>query len=170
MTGRNDWAVHVALWNRQAGYLGGRQGDLVAGAVALPAQGITLSTSNPLGVQADDRKRPILLVSQSRPPSWVNFVAEAIGGDVVGMGSAGAKAAEVILGRADAYLHAGGQYEWDSAAPAIVARASGLHVSRIDGTPLTYNHEDPYSPDLAICRTDLWDAIYAALLEGGALG
>ncbi|MDA8195652.1 MAG: 3'(2'),5'-bisphosphate nucleotidase CysQ [Actinomycetota bacterium] len=169
MTGRVDWAVHVALWDRRADSIDGRPGDLVAGAVALPAQGVTLETSYAKRTQFDDKRRPIILVSQSRPPAWAEYVATAIDGVLVGMGSAGAKCAEVILGRADAYLHAGGQYEWDSAAPAIVARKAGLHVSRIDGTPLTYNHEDPYSPDLAICRTDLWPKIFSALLEGGAL-
>jgi 3'(2'), 5'-bisphosphate nucleotidase len=79
------------------------------------------------------------------------------------MGSAGAKAMSVVRGASDVYVHSGGQYEWDSAAPAAVAAAAGLHTSRIDGSPLVYNRPDPYLPDLLICRPEYADAVLAAL-------
>jgi 3'-phosphoadenosine 5'-phosphosulfate (PAPS) 3'-phosphatase len=140
--GRRDWAVHVALWSA---------GQLVAGAVGLPAQGVTLATDDPPPLPA---RRPALTIlgSRTRPPELLARVAARLGAEVVGMGSAGAKTAAVVRGEAGAYLHAGGQYEWDSAAPAAVARAAGLHVSRLDGSPLAYNQEDPYLPDLLVCR------------------
>ncbi|MCG8923298.1 3'(2'),5'-bisphosphate nucleotidase CysQ [Lentzea sp. CC55] len=135
--GRTDWAVHVALWER---------GELVAGAVALPAHRPAPRTSH---------RRPRIVVSRTRPPAFARQVAEAIGGVLVPMGSAGAKAMAVVRGEADAYLHAGGMYEWDSAAPVHVARAAGLHASRADGRPLHYNQPDPWLPDLLICRPEL---------------
>jgi 3'(2'), 5'-bisphosphate nucleotidase len=88
-------------------------------------------------------------------------VRDALGGVLVEMGSAGAKVAAVIQGRADVYVHAGGQYEWDSAAPVAVARAAGLHTSRIDGSPLVYNREDPKLPDLVVCRPELAERVLA---------
>lgn len=156
MAGRIDWAVHVALWER---------GDLTVGAVALPSLGITY-TSNPepitpaIGLapaRTDDRPR--VVISGSRPPVFSEAVAAAIGGELVPMGSAGAKAMAVVRGEVDAYVHAGGQYEWDSAAPVAVARAHGLWCGRIDGTELLYNRDDVYLPDLIICRPELTDAI-----------
>ena len=120
--GRDDWAVHVALW---------QDGEIVAGAVALPAQGVTLATpdvAEPRSAQA----RPRIVVSRTRPPAIALAVRDALNGTLVEMGSAGAKVASVVQGRADVYVHAGGQYEWDSAAPVAVARAAGLHTSRID--------------------------------------
>ena len=144
---RDDWAVHVALW---AG------GELVAGAVALPAQGLTLATHPAPTVPARaDGARPRIVVSRSRPPALVASLADALGAEVVPLGSAGAKAMAVVRGHADAYVHAGGQYEWDSAAPAAVAVAAGLHVSRIDGSPPVYNQADPSLPDLVVCRPEL---------------
>jgi 3'(2'), 5'-bisphosphate nucleotidase len=83
------------------------------------------------------------------------------------MGSAGAKAMAVLRGDADAYLHAGGQWEWDSAAPVGVALAAGLHASRVDGSTLTYNAEHPYLPDLVICRADLADKVLTAIAAAG---
>ncbi|MGC8481269.1 MAG: 3'(2'),5'-bisphosphate nucleotidase CysQ [Acidimicrobiales bacterium] len=161
--GRTDWAVHIALWSRALQASDGSSGDLLSGAVALPAQGIVLNSEGISEPGPPAHARPRVVVSASRAPQWVEAVAQAIGGEVIPMGSAGAKAGEVVLGRADAYLHAGGQYEWDSAAPAIVARSAGLHVSKIDGSALTYNHDDPYSPDLAICRKELWPAIFEVI-------
>jgi 3'(2'), 5'-bisphosphate nucleotidase len=79
------------------------------------------------------------------------------------MGSAGAKAMAVVLGEAEIYAHAGGQYEWDNAAPAAVAAAAGLHVSRLDGSRLRYNQPDPWLPDLLICRSDLAAPVLEAL-------
>ncbi len=152
--GRCDWAVHVALWER---------GELSVGAVALPALAVTLSTSQPPVLPAAYGGPARLIVSRTRPPAVVAVVCAAIGGVTVPMGSAGAKAMAVVRGEADAYVHAGGQYEWDSAAPVAVARAAGLHTSRIDSSPLSYNNENPYLPDLLICRPELSDPILAAI-------
>ncbi len=150
---RTDWAVHVALWS---------DGELVAGAVALPAQGMTLSTANPPPLPPAHAGPPRLVVSRTRPPKETSLVAEALGCELVPMGSAGAKAMAVVQGEAELYVHGGGQYEWDSAAPVAVARAAGLFTSRLDGSPLVYNQAPPYLPDLIICRPELADAIIAA--------
>jgi 3'(2'), 5'-bisphosphate nucleotidase len=151
---RVDWAVHVALWE---------QGDLVAGAVALPAEGVTLGTAEPpaVPVRADGPLR--LAVSRSRPPALVQDLAARLGADLVPMGSAGVKTMAVVRGRVDAYVHGGGQYEWDSAAPVAVAHAAGLHTSRLDGSPLRYNQPDPWLPDLLICRPEHADQLIEAL-------
>jgi 3'(2'), 5'-bisphosphate nucleotidase len=154
--GRDDWAVHVALVEH---------GELVAGAVALPAQERVLSSGDAFPPLPDLPGTPRLLVSRTRPPAFTEAVRSAVGGALVPMGSAGAKAMAVVLGRAEVYAHGGGQYEWDSAAPAAVAAAAGLHVSRIDGTPLRYNRPDPWLPDLLICRPELADAVLAAIAE-----
>ncbi|AKK29004.1 3'(2'),5'-bisphosphate nucleotidase CysQ [Mycobacterium sp. EPa45] len=149
---RDDWAVHVALWE---------DGELIAGAVALPAQGITLATPAVLAPPAAPQV-PRIVVSRTRPPAVALQVRDALGGVLVEMGSAGAKVAAVVQGRADVYVHAGGQYEWDSAAPVAVARAAGLHTSRIDGSPLRYNRPDPLLPDVVVCRPELVEAVLAA--------
>lgn len=143
---REDWAVHVALVV---------DGQPVAGAVALPAQGITLSTAEPAAGPSPVPTRPRVIVSRSRPPAVALAVAEALGAELVEMGSAGAKVAAVVMGQADVYAHAGGQYEWDSCAPVAVAAAAGLHTSRIDGAPLVYNRPDPWLPDLLVCHPSL---------------
>jgi len=153
--GRTDWAVHVALWERGRG--------LVAGAVALPAQGRVLTTGAPPSVPAPDGRPARVVVSRTRPPAAAHRVAHALDAELVGMGSAGAKAMAVVDGAVDAYVHAGGQYEWDSAAPAAVAAAAGLHVSRLDGSPLEYNRRDPWLPDLVVCRADLAGTVLAAV-------
>ena len=149
--GRDDWAVHVALW---------QGGKLVAGAVALPAQGITLATPDVAAPPAAPAK-PRIVVSRTRPPAVALEVRDALDGVLVEMGSAGAKVASVVQGLSDVYVHAGGQYEWDSAAPVAVARAAGLHTSRIDGSPLLYNQADVLLPDLVVCRPELADAVLA---------
>ncbi len=149
--GREDWAVHVALW---------QAGALVAGAVALPAQGVTLATPDPAPPPAHSGE-PRIVVSRTRPPAVALQVRDQLNGTLVEMGSAGAKVAAVIQGLADVYVHAGGQYEWDSAAPVAVARAAGLHTSRIDGSPLEYNRADPLLPDLVVCRPEYADAVLA---------
>jgi 3'(2'), 5'-bisphosphate nucleotidase len=154
--GRDDWAVHVALWC---------DGDLAAGAVALPAQGVTLATPT-VPVPPDLPAVPRILVSRTRPPAMAQRVCDELGGTLVEMGSAGAKVCAVVQGRAEVYVHAGGQYEWDSAAPVAVARAAGLHTCRVDGTPLRYNQADPLLPDLVVCRPDLADAVLAVLANG----
>ena len=157
---RSDWAVHVALWER---------GELTSGAVALPARGRVLSTAEPLGRPEPPRAAGAqtgqlrIVVSRSRPPAFAAQVAEDIGATLVPLGSAGAKAAAVILGEADAYLHDGGQYEWDSAAPVAVARAAGLHASRLDGSKLEYNKASPWQPDILICPGKLADWLLAAI-------
>jgi 3'(2'), 5'-bisphosphate nucleotidase len=149
--GRDDWAVHVALWQAD---------ELIAGAVALPAQGITLATPtvNPPPATPD---KPRIVVSRTRPPAIALAVRDALDGTLVEMGSAGAKVASVVQGISDIYVHAGGQYEWDSAAPVAVARAAGLHTSRIDGSALLYNQADPRLPDLIVCRPEFADAVLA---------
>ncbi|QUR68471.1 3'(2'),5'-bisphosphate nucleotidase CysQ [Mycobacterium spongiae] len=155
--GRRDWAVHVALWE-SGGKSGGESGELVAGAVALPAQGITLATPD-VAPPASEPGSPRIAVSRTRPPAIALRVCERLGGTLVPMGSAGAKVAAVIQGSADVYVHAGGQYEWDSAAPVAVARAAGLHTSRLDGSALRYNRTDPLLPDLLVCRPEYTDAV-----------
>lgn len=152
---RSDWAVHVALV---------MDGVARLGAVALPAIGETLGT----GALAPTLAPPVdgpprVIVSRTRPPEAALTVVEAIRGRLVEMGSAGAKAMAVVRGEADVYVHSGGQYEWDSAAPVAVAEAAGLHTSRIDGSPLVYNRPDPYLPDLLICRPEHADAVLEAL-------
>ncbi len=149
--GRADWAVHVALW---------QSGELIAGAVALPAQGMTLATPKVVPPPAAPQV-PRIVVSRTRPPAVALEVREALNGVLVEMGSAGAKVASVIQGQSDVYVHAGGQYEWDSAAPVAVARAAGLYTSRIDGTPLVYNQRDSKLPDLIVCRPEYADAVLA---------
>ncbi len=154
--GRSDWAVHVALW---------ADGELVAGAVALPAVGRVLSTAEPIQPVPAPASPLRLVVSRSRPPEFVRLLAAQLGAELVPLGSAGAKAASVITGDADAYVHSGGQYEWDSAAPVAVARSAGLHTSRIDGSALTYNQPSPYLPDLLVSNPAAAPALLAAIAE-----
>ena len=193
--GRTDWAVHVALWRRTAGSrltdgrpgsaladarpgtgpasgLGGRPdggpaGELVAGAVALPAQHVTLGTDAPPAYPPLTGDRIRLAASRSRPPSFLASLATELDAELVPMGSAGNKVAAVVQGKVDAYVHAGGQYEWDSAAPVAVAKATGLYASRIDGSALDYNRMNPRLPDLLVCRRDLADELTAALARLG---
>ncbi len=151
---RHDWAVHVALW----------EGDrLTAGAVALPAVGRTFSTLHPPVLPATTRTRPRLVTSRTRNPYAAVLVAQALDADAVRLGSAGAKAMAVVTGEADIYVHDGGMYQWDSAAPAAVALAAGLHVSRVDGSPMVYNARDAWMPDVLVCRMELAGAVLDAL-------
>lgn len=154
--GRHDWAVHVALWD------GSR---LAAGAVSLPALARTFGTDSPPEVPAGVRDRPLLITSRTRNPYSAVVVAQALNCDATRLGSAGAKAMAVVIGEADIYVHDGGMYQWDSAAPVAVAAAAGLHTSRIDGSPLVYNEPDPWLPDLLICRPELASAALAALAD-----
>lgn len=150
---RTDWAVHVALTI---------DGKPSIGAVALPGAGLVLRSDQPVALPAaPDALR--MVVSRTRPAAEAVAVAEHLGAELIPMGSAGAKAMAVALGQADIYLHTGGQYEWDSCAPAAVAQAYGLHVSRVDGSPLTYNQADPYMPDLLICRPAHAPLVFEAL-------
>jgi 3'(2'), 5'-bisphosphate nucleotidase len=153
--GRSDWAVHVALWER---------GGLTAGAVALPAQDKVLSTADPAKAPVAPPAGTLrLVVSRTRPPEFMTRLAQKIGAELVPLGSAGAKAAAVICGDAEAYVHSGGQYEWDSAAPVAVAVAAGLHASRIDGSRLLYNQARPSLPDILICQATLADPLLEAI-------
>jgi 3'(2'), 5'-bisphosphate nucleotidase len=139
---RSDWAVHIGL---------AVDGEAKLGAVALPGLPLTLtSDSTPEDQPARGKLR--MLVSRTRPAAEAVAVAAALGAELVPMGSAGAKAMAVVRHEGDIYLHSGGQFEWDSCAPAAIALAAGLHVSRINGSPLVYNQADPYMPDLLICR------------------
>jgi 3'(2'), 5'-bisphosphate nucleotidase len=153
--GRDDWAVHVAL---------AVDGVAVTGAVALPARGLVLA-SDPVPVLPPANSPPRMVVSRSRPAPEAITVAAALGAELVPMGSAGAKAMAVVLGEADIYLHSGGQYEWDNAAPVAVAVAAGLHASRSDGSPLVYNGRVTYLPDLLICRREWVGPVLAALAD-----
>jgi 3'(2'), 5'-bisphosphate nucleotidase len=155
---RDDWAVHVALW---------ANGQLVAGAVAQPALGQTFGTGVPPAVPPSSSTVPRIAVSRSRPPAFVEALAKELGAELVPMGSAGVKVMSVVRDVADAYVHAGGQYEWDNAAPVAVARAAGLFCSRIDGSELRYNQDDVSLPDLIVCRPGLADPILAFVKEHG---
>ncbi len=152
--GRDDWAVHVAL---------AIEGRPVVGAVALPARAITLGTKPPPGVPGRVEGVLRIAVSRTRPPEIASRIASALDATLVPMGSAGAKVAAVVLGEVDAYVHAGGQWEWDSAAPVAVALAAGLHASRLDGAPLVYNQPKPWLPDLVVCRAEIAQRLLAAV-------
>ncbi|MEO5901683.1 MAG: 3'(2'),5'-bisphosphate nucleotidase CysQ [Ilumatobacteraceae bacterium] len=155
--GRADWAVHIALW---------QDGELVAGAVSLPVLDLVFATDPPPVLPPMTRERPRLVTSRTRNPYSAVIVANALGADAVRLGSAGAKAMAVVVGEADIYVHDGGMYQWDSAAPAAVAAAAGLHVSRIDGSPMIYNERDPWLPDFLVCRQEYADDVLAALRRG----
>ncbi|MBH5321089.1 3'(2'),5'-bisphosphate nucleotidase CysQ [Aurantiacibacter sediminis] len=150
---RTDWAVHVAL---------AVDGRPEIGAVALPGLGEVLRTDQPCALP-DAAEKLRMVVSRTRPAPEAVIVAEALDAQLVPMGSAGAKAMAIIRGEADIYLHTGGQYEWDSCAPAAVAAAHGLHISRVDGSPLLYNQRDTYLPDLLICRKEHAEAVFDVL-------
>lgn len=155
--GRSDWAVHVAL---------AIDGVATIGAVGLPGLDLVLRSDQPAPLPPAAAK-PRLVVSRTRPAKEALALAKRIDGELVEMGSAGAKAMAVVRGEAEIYLHSGGQYEWDSCAPVAVAQAFGLHCSRIDGSPLRYNQEDTYLPDLLICRPDWAEITLAAVAEMG---
>jgi 3'(2'), 5'-bisphosphate nucleotidase len=150
---RSDWAVHVALCV---------DGVASVGAVALPGLDLVLRSDCPPALPSA-RRVPRIVVSRTRPAAEALAIAEILGAELVPMGSAGAKAMAVVRGEADIYLHTGGQYEWDSAAPVAVAASAGLHCSRTDGAALVYNNQDPYLPDLLICRPEWAEPVLAAL-------
>ena len=149
--GRGDWAVHVGL---------AIDGVPAAGAVALPAMGLTLCSETPLALPPANQTLKIA-ISRTRPAAEAVALAKTLSAELLPMGSAGAKAMAVVRGEADIYLHTGGQYEWDNCAPVAVAQAAGLHCSRIDGSPMQYNNANPYLPDLLICRTELAEQVLA---------
>jgi 3'(2'), 5'-bisphosphate nucleotidase len=152
--GRHDWAVHVALWSA---------GELTVAAVALPALGEVLLTEPAPELPPRDDGRLRLAVSRSRPPAQAAAVATALDAQLVPLGSAGYKTVAVVRGEADVYVHAGGMFQWDSAAPVAVARSAGLTTCRLDGSPLRYNEPDPWLPDLVVCRPELADRVLAAV-------
>jgi 3'(2'), 5'-bisphosphate nucleotidase len=152
--GRDDWAVHVGL---------SLDGFPAVGAVALPVAGVVHASDDPQPAFPTLPASPRMVVSRTRCAELVMSAGEALGATLVAMGSAGAKAMAVVEGRAEIYLHTGGQYQWDNCAPAAVALAAGLHASRVDGTPLTYNCADPLLPDLLICRRELAETVLAAI-------
>ena len=153
--GRSDWAVHVGL------AIGG---TAKVGAVGLPGLGVVLRTDRPQPLPPAATV-PRMVVSRTRPAKEAVAVAEALGAELVPMGSAGAKAMAIVRGEAEIYLHTGGQFEWDSCAPAAVAAAHGLHVSGVDGTPLVYNQSDTYVPDLLICRPEWAERVLGLVAE-----
>ena len=152
---RADWAVHVAL---------AIDGVPTIGAVALPGLGLVLRSDRPHPLPAASAN-PRMVVSRTRPAAEAVTVSEKIGAELIPMGSAGAKAMAIVRGDAEIYLHTGGQYEWDSCAPAAVAAAHGLHVSRVDGSPLLYNQRDTYMPDLLICRKEWADTVLSLVAK-----
>lgn len=162
--GRDDWAVHIALWRRSSN----GQPEITDAAVALPARGNVVyrtdtvtSGAAPAGVPGTLR----IAVSATRPPAVLHRIRQTLAIQPVSIGSAGAKAMAVIDGYVDAYLHAGGQWEWDSAAPAGVMLAAGMHASRLDGSPLRYNQLDPYLPDLLMCRAEVAPILLGAIAD-----
>jgi 3'(2'), 5'-bisphosphate nucleotidase len=158
-TRRNDWAVHIALWQRS----GGPDGGITDAAVSLPAFGKVFRTDT-VTPPAPRRDGPIrITASANRPPAVLWRLADQMDIELIRIGSAGAKAMAVVSGEVDAYVHAGGQWEWDSAAPAGVLWAAGLHASRLDGSPLIYNRRDPYLPDLLMCRQELADVLLTGI-------
>lgn len=200
--GRVDWAVHVALWERgelTAGAVAlpaqgtvlstaeppdgrkppgsalrgvpGHGGLGATGVRAIPGQQ-SPGGQSPQSAECPPGSALRLVISRSRPPEFVRRLADLLGAELVPLGSAGAKAAAVITGEVDAYVHSGGQYEWDTAAPVAVARSAGLHASRIDGSGLRYNREHPWMPDILICPSSLADRMLEAISEvsTGGLG
>ncbi len=165
-TRRTDFAVHVALWVAGTG--------LLIGAVALPGRGVVLDSTMVARVTDDgpravlEGRRPLrIAASRTRPPAVVRRLAARDDVELVPMGSNGVKVVSILEGAADAYIHAGGQYEWDSAAPVAVAHGSGLVATRIDGSPIVYNKPDPWSPDLVICHPTLVAHVHRLLAEAG---
>lgn len=156
---RDDWAVHVALWQRT----GGPDGTITDAAVALPALG-EVHRSDTVTAPAAQRSGPIrITASSNRPPAVLYWLRDRLDIEFVRIGSAGAKAMSVVRGDVDAYIHAGGQWEWDSAAPAGVVQAAGLHATRLDGSPLRYNRPNPYLPDLLMSRPDVADVLLGVI-------
>ncbi|MDG5484315.1 3'(2'),5'-bisphosphate nucleotidase CysQ [Mycolicibacterium gadium] len=162
MPGRTDWAVHIALWQRNDGPNGG---GITDAAVALPARGEVYRTDTVVPPQPRAEGPILITASANRPPPVLWWLRDRLDIRLVRIGSAGAKAMAVVRGDVDAYLHAGGQWEWDSAAPAGVVAAAGMHATRLDGSPLIYNRADPYLPDLLMCRAELADVLLEGILS-----
>ncbi|MGA7052972.1 MAG: inositol monophosphatase family protein [Mycobacterium sp.] len=166
--GRDDWAVHIALWQRPTGDASDNTREITDAAVSLPARGNTVYRSDTVTADAARVGVPDTIriaVSATRPPTVLHRMRQTLAIQPVGIGSAGAKAMAVIDGHVDAYVHAGGQWEWDSAAPAGVLMAAGMHASRLDGSALRYNQLDPYLPDFVMCRADLAQMLLGAIRQ-----
>lgn len=165
--GRDDWAVHIALWQRPGGPSNGQR-EITDAAVSLPARGNIVYRSDTVTAAArvgvTDTIR--IAVSATRPPAVLHRMRQTLPIQPVAIGSAGAKAMAIIDGHVDAYVHAGGQWEWDSAAPAGVVMAAGMHASRLDGSPMRYNQLDPYLPDFVMCRAELAPILLGAIRGG----
>jgi 3'(2'), 5'-bisphosphate nucleotidase len=165
--GRTDWAVHIALWQRTGGVAGAAaaepSGEITDAAVGLPAVGEVYRTDTVTPPPPRDSGPIRIATSRHRPPTLLWWLRDMLDVELVGIGSAGAKAMAVVRGDVDAYIHAGGQWEWDSAAPAGVVMAAGLHASRLDGSPMRYNRPDPYLPDFVMCRPELADTLLGAI-------
>lgn len=167
--GRDDWAVHIALWQRPDGDSSDGQREITDAAVSLPARGNIVYRSDT--VTADAARVGVtdtirIAVSATRPPAVLHRMRQTLPIQPVAIGSAGAKAMAIIDGHVDAYVHAGGQWEWDSAAPAGVVMAAGMHASRLDGSPMRYNQLDPYLPDFVMCRAELAPILLSAIRGG----
>lgn len=168
--GRDDWAVHIALWQRPTGDPAESRREITDAAVSLPARGNIVYRSDTVTAGAartgvNDTIR--IAVSATRPPSVLYRMRQTLPIQPVAIGSAGAKAMAIIDGHVDAYVHAGGQWEWDSAAPAGVVMAAGMHASRLDGSPMRYNQPDPYLPDFVMCRAELAPILLEAIQQQG---
>jgi len=186
--GRTDWAVHVALWedgDLTAGTVGlPAQGEVLSTlgpparcdigpviAGAMPHRAGSATSDGAAGADRGDDEPGVshgrlrIVVSRSRPPGFVRNISDLLSAELVPLGSAGAKVAAVIRGEVDAYVHGGGFYEWDTAAPVAVARAAGLHASRIDGSALEYNQPDLLMPDILVCRPALAGILLQAIRE-----
>ncbi|OBJ04854.1 3'(2'),5'-bisphosphate nucleotidase CysQ [Mycobacterium alsense] len=166
--GRDDWAVHIALWQRPTGDPGDGRREITDAAVSLPARGNTVYRTDTVTAGAARVGIPgtiRIAVSATRPPAVLYRMRQTLHIQPVAIGSAGAKAMAVIDGHVDAYVHAGGQWEWDSAAPAGVLMAAGMHASRLDGSPLRYNQLDPYLPDFVMCRAELAPILLGAIRQ-----
>ena len=158
---RDDFAVHVALWERGHG--------LTLGVVGLPARGVIYSSDARTVVPPSPAGPLRIAVSRTRPPGFIAALESAGSAKLLPMGSAGVKVMAVLSGEADAYIHAGGQYQWDSAAPIAVALAAGLVATRLDGSPLRYNVPELLLPDLVVCHPDRADEV-RALLDAAGFG
>lgn len=158
---RDDFAVHIALWERERG--------LSLGVVALPGRDLIYRSDLPLGLPQSHAGAMRIAVSRTRPPAFIAALEKAGAAQLVPMGSAGVKVMAVVTGEVDAYIHAGGQYQWDSAAPVAVALASGMIATRLDGSPLRYNASELLLPDLVVCHPDRADEV-RALLDAAGVG
>lgn len=169
--GRSDFAVHIVLWVRDA--LSPTGARLVASTVELPAQGLTRTDIDTPDVSfALPTDRPIRIVaSRSRAPKWlpdaVAVLADRMGREVevIDVGSVGAKVNEILCGRADAYVHDTGFYEWDVAAPYAVAHRYGLHASHVGGEPIRFNQDPPYVTSLLVSIPTLLDDLTSVFAE-----